>query len=466
MKTTRTVTRKLSAILAGALTLAIAIPAMANVDNGSFESGDFTSWGTYNSDGFLSVSDTLPAGFCITALPSDGITDGTYAAYYDMSGPNTLVIWQDVLVPADGIISMDLTFSNTAGLWAWTGVLDHIGPPNQHLRVDIMNPAAADLSMDPADIYMTVYESGDSSVFTVDKVPLSANISAWAGQTVRVRISKVDNQNCFPVAIDNVMATSNSGSGSASFRVTKTASDLTDGDAEVTLTCNGGLPLQQSFTITAGDPAGVLFSLTNIPANGADCTVTETGGAEGYSPTYNNGLVYSTTDCSYSVIDGGEYTCTIENSPSTFDFVVDFEWDDTAADATGSVDVNLYCVNVVNSDGSVNTSTISNGPFTAFAVTDDEFEWLAVGAVNDAEDYDGDPINPTTCWAVAGTPTDMTVEVSGCDAFVVNPGDEEVSCTMTATVFFEGIPTLSQYGMAILALLMLGIGFVGMRRFV
>jgi hypothetical protein len=33
------------------------------------------------------------------------------------------------------------------------------------------------------------------------------------------------------------------------------------------------------------------------------------------------------------------------------------------------------------------------------------------------------------------------------------------------TAFYEGIPTLSQYGMAILALLMLGIGMVGFRRY-
>ena len=37
---------------------------------------------------------------------------------------------------------------------------------------------------------------------------------------------------------------------------------------------------------------------------------------------------------------------------------------------------------------------------------------------------------------------------------------------ITNTVFFEGIPTLNQYGMAIMALLMLGVGFVGFRRFV
>ena len=39
-------------------------------------------------------------------------------------------------------------------------------------------------------------------------------------------------------------------------------------------------------------------------------------------------------------------------------------------------------------------------------------------------------------------------------------------CTITNTESFEGIPTLSQYGMAIMALLMLGVGFIGMRRFV
>jgi len=42
---------------------------------------------------------------------------------------------------------------------------------------------------------------------------------------------------------------------------------------------------------------------------------------------------------------------------------------------------------------------------------------------------------------------------------------EDASCTFTNTVFFEGIPTLSQYGLAILVLLTLGVGLVGFRRF-
>ena len=41
---------------------------------------------------------------------------------------------------------------------------------------------------------------------------------------------------------------------------------------------------------------------------------------------------------------------------------------------------------------------------------------------------------------------------------------DEIACEIVNTVFFEGIPTLNQYGMAILALLMLGVGLVGFRR--
>ena len=61
---------------------------------------------------------------------------------------------------------------------------------------------------------------------------------------------------------------------------------------------------------------------------------------------------------------------------------------------------------------------------------------------------------------------DSYVESSGCENVMYMPGNHDGACTMTNTVFLQGIPTLSQYGMAIMALLMLGVGFVGFRRFV
>jgi hypothetical protein len=50
------------------------------------------------------------------------------------------------------------------------------------------------------------------------------------------------------------------------------------------------------------------------------------------------------------------------------------------------------------------------------------------------------------------------------DAMVVEAAGSN-GCEITNTVFFEGIPTLSQYGLALMALLMLGMGMIGFRRF-
>jgi hypothetical protein len=54
-------------------------------------------------------------------------------------------------------------------------------------------------------------------------------------------------------------------------------------------------------------------------------------------------------------------------------------------------------------------------------------------------------------------------ESPGCKDAAMGPG-ESARCTFTNTIFFEGIPSLSEYGRAIMALLMLVIGFVVLRR--
>jgi hypothetical protein len=291
-------------------------------------------------------------------------------------------------------------------------------------------------------------------------VGLTSDRVDWTSTSVSINWNGLSFDTSTVVSLD--VAFGEAVAGTAFFPVTKTFSDGETGDVEVTLTCNGGIPLQQSFTISSDGP-GVTFTVSGLPDAGADCQVTETGGVDGYTPEYNGG-----SGCAWTGVTGGVYSCDITNSPSLFDFVVDFEWDDTAAEASGSVDVNLYCTNVVNPDGSLDTTTrmSPDNPYTATATTDEEFEWIDVGAANDDEDSDGNPVNPTTCWAMATNIDDSAVEVSGCEPFTVNVGDDEATCTMTASVFFEGIPTLSQYGLAIMALLMLGLGFVGFRRFV
>ena len=60
---------------------------------------------------------------------------------------------------------------------------------------------------------------------------------------------------------------------------------------------------------------------------------------------------------------------------------------------------------------------------------------------------------------------DSAIQSAPCE-FSFDVGDSATGCDVSGTLFFEGIPTLSHYGMAILALLMLGMGFIGIRRIV
>ena len=57
----------------------------------------------------------------------------------------------------------------------------------------------------------------------------------------------------------------------------------------------------------------------------------------------------------------------------------------------------------------------------------------------------------------------VEVDDGSCQSMTVLPG-VGASCTITNTRLYEGIPTLSQYGLALMALLMLGVGFVAFRR--
>ena len=232
--------------------------------------------------------------------------------------------------------------------------------------------------------------------------------------------------------------------GTARFRATKTFSNGADGDVEVTLTCNGGLPLQQSFTISGGDPAGVTFVVTNLPDGGADCEVTEDSDSDAYTAEMNDGA-----GCAWTGVQSGVRSCAIENVAVPTTLMVDTD----VVGAEGSAVDTSFTTTLTCDDVSPNSGPDDFGTYSATDTTGElTVDWYA------------EPDETANCTATV-VPNSSAVEGSSCTfSFVL--GDAEAGCDVEGTVFFEGIPTLSQYGLALMALLMLGVGFVGMRRFV
>jgi len=256
--------------------------------------------------------------------------------------------------------------------------------------------------------------------------------------------------------------------GNGTFMVSKTFTDGSMGSVDVTLSCDTGLPLTQTQSISEGNP--VAFVVKSFESGEMDCTVTEDS-TTGYSGTYmasgesdNEDSDPDNWGCHFFDIAGGaQNACAISNSPYPVPVVITKEWVWEGASQGGTspyYQLTLHCDSEIvggypyyDLGGSDSTSSIEDHWYKTYeGFGSDEFTAMVI------------PNYPySSCW-VEETIVDDTVEVeNGCGDIEVsvNMGD---SCTITNTVFYEGIPTLNQYGLAILALLMLGVGMVGFRR--
>ena len=282
-----------------------------------------------------------------------------------------------------------------------------------------------------------------------------------------------DNDACTDLDLPNIGTT---------FRVTKHFTDGNPGDVEVTLNCFTGLPLTQTQHIS--ENRDVVFVIESFEPGALDCDVYEDV-PSGYSPTYeagvdqesdNPGIADNIDDdadgCHYDGVESGDFVCFIVNTPDPLDVVIEKKW---IIEGTGGDQVNqhfsltLYCdAEIVG--GTQQEKNYGGGCFGGYDSLkgSSNYDWCQY--------FEGTGDNTFTAQVIPEWPDshcyvdehvyDDAVEVdNGCGNLVVGDGQGD-SCLITNTVFFEGIPTLNQYGMMLLALLMLGVGMVGFRRLV
>ncbi|MEJ7809525.1 MAG: hypothetical protein WKG32_03825 [Gemmatimonadaceae bacterium] len=181
--------------------------------NGSFEVNGgvgtriFAGWTVVDLPGsavpgswFVQRGTASPLNSFLVASP----TDGLFAAMTDQNGPGAHLLYQDVTVPAGGAtLSFDLYLNNHASGYFSPNTLSFVGVPNQQFRVDIMNPAAP-VDDVGAGVLQTVYRTLPGHPLVLGYRTVTADLSAHAGRTVRLRFAEVDNQLFFNVGVDNV----------------------------------------------------------------------------------------------------------------------------------------------------------------------------------------------------------------------------------------------------------------------
>ncbi len=276
----------------------------------------------------------------------------------------------------------------------------------------------------------------------------------------------------------------------ATFKVTKDFRDDEDGgpanttEVDVTLDCFTGLPIMQSQTISQTRDA--TFIIKDFTDGELDCIITEdTDESElkGYTPTYYASVQNQQTfapipgspiACEYTMVAGGEeYLCHIENDADPVRVAVEKKWIIELSGGKGNYTnkdymLTLYCDAPI--EGGKKRCKGGFGGFRGQSSGGRGYE--------SCKEFGGDsnrvftnlvtPEWPSSeCWVTERIYDDAVDTDNRCTKgkLTISHG-MGADCKITNTVFFEGIPTLSQYGMAILALLMLGIGMVGFRRFV
>lgn len=179
----------------------------ATVVNGGFETGTFNGWTVLNQangsgNWFVYSGTTSPLS--ASTLPSP--PQGTYAATSDQTGPGSHVLYQDVALEpgAAHVLSFILYYNNQNGAFFTPATLDYTVNPNQQYRVDIMRPAASPFSVAPADVLLPVFRTNVGAPASLAPTTLTADLSAFAGMTVRIRFAEVDNQFYFQAGVDAV----------------------------------------------------------------------------------------------------------------------------------------------------------------------------------------------------------------------------------------------------------------------
>jgi hypothetical protein len=192
---------------------------------------------------------------------------------------------------------------------------------------------------------------------------------------------------------------------------------------------------------------GVNFFVTQIQGPDTTCEVTESGGPDGYTPIFNSGA-----GCRWEGVTEEQFTCEINNVAEPATFTVTKEWmihGPVLEEIRMEAAVSIYCNNEI-------TGGFFNG-------TEYQYNGILSGDGDTLEVSVDTFSRPAQCRAVEDVVQSGVESADDCGIRTIPAGDGS-SCTITNTVFFEGIPTLGEVGLAILALLMLGVGFVGLRR--
>jgi D-alanyl-D-alanine carboxypeptidase len=176
-----------------------------------FESGALTGWQAVGggSGGWFVYSDGQRAPDPAQSDPNVPFyvpdpPHGRFAAVTDMNAPGTRILYRDLRL--NGRFSLQLAaFYTGSGPFSSPATLAYDTPEaNQQFRIDLVRPAAPIDSVAKGDVLANVFRTSPGDPAHRQPTEVRVDVSAWAGQTVRLRLASTDNKGPLRVGVDNI----------------------------------------------------------------------------------------------------------------------------------------------------------------------------------------------------------------------------------------------------------------------
>jgi CubicO group peptidase (beta-lactamase class C family) len=129
---------------------------------------------------------------------------GRFAAVTDSNGPGTRILYRDLRLDGRFTLRLTVFYAGTSPFSSPATLAHDIPEANQQFRIDLVARSAPIDSVAKGDVLANIFGTSPGDPVRRQPTEVRVDVSAWAGQPVRLRLAGINNRGPLRVGVDNI----------------------------------------------------------------------------------------------------------------------------------------------------------------------------------------------------------------------------------------------------------------------